>query len=85
MAYKVAAFGFYYYLADDFTSIIYLSIANMKNTILFGLAWGFTGMVMAQSEIIAHLGYHKTRNSVGNSLSALKNTQDAGFYATEFE
>ena len=57
----------------------------MKRFFLFYVSLCIAGMVMAQSKIIAHQGYHATKNSVGNSLSALKNAQDAGFFGTEFD
>ncbi len=38
---------------------------------------------MAQTQIIAHRGFHATQNSVRNSLSALKHAQDFGAYGSE--
>ncbi len=38
---------------------------------------------MAQTQIIAHRGFHATKNSVRNSLSALQHAQEFGAYGSE--
>lgn len=42
-----------------------------------------TNMALAQTQIIAHRGFHATKNSVHNSLSALKHAQDLKVYGSE--
>lgn len=40
-------------------------------------------MAIAQTQIIAHRGFHATKNSVRNSLSALQHAQDFGAFGSE--
>ena len=42
-----------------------------------------TALFAQTTQIIAHRGFHATKNSVRNSLSALQNAQDFGAYGSE--
>lgn len=42
-----------------------------------------TSLLHAQTEVIAHRGFHAKGNSTDNSLSALKNAQELGVYGSE--
>ncbi len=55
----------------------------MKRMLCFWSAMLIVCSVMAQTQIIAHRGFHATRNSAHNSLSALKHAQDFGAYGSE--
>lgn len=55
----------------------------MKKFLFFAVALFSAGSVFAQSQIIAHRGFHATDNSVRNSLSALVNAQDHKFFGSE--
>lgn len=39
----------------------------------------------AQTQVIAHRGFHATGNSYNNTISALKNAQQLGIYGSEFD
>lgn len=52
---------------------------------LFTLIAGclFAATLLAQTQVIAHRGYHAKEGSSKNSLSALKNAQDLGVFGSE--
>ena len=54
----------------------------MKKTFSLLIALLLTSATFAQTQIIAHRGYH-AKNSTDNSLSALKNAQDIKVYGSE--
>ena len=54
----------------------------MKKTFALLIALMLAGTSFAQTKIIAHRGYH-AKNSVQNSLSALRNAQDLKVYGSE--
>lgn len=54
----------------------------MKKTFSLLIALLLTSATFAQTQIIAHRGYH-AKNSVDNSISALKNAQDIKVYGSE--
>ena len=54
----------------------------MKKTFSLLIALLLTSTTFAQTQIIAHRGYH-AKNSTENSLSALKNAQDIKVYGSE--
>lgn len=39
----------------------------------------------AQTQVIAHRGFHATENSYNNTISALQNAQQLGIYGSEFD
>lgn len=48
--------------------------------------WSFVliaTLAIAQTQVIAHRGFHATKNSVRNSLSALQHAQDYGVFGSE--
>lgn len=55
----------------------------MKKTLTLMACLLMASMAFAQTRIIAHRGFHATNGSVRNSLSALKNAQQAGYYGSE--
>ena len=55
----------------------------MKKILLFAVALFSAGSLFAQSQIVAHRGFHATGNSVRNSLSALVNAQEYKFFGSE--
>ena len=54
----------------------------MKKTFSLLIALLLTSAAFAQTQIIAHRGYH-AKNSTDNSISALKNAQDINVYGSE--
>ena len=54
----------------------------MKKTFSLLIALLLTSAAFAQTQIIAHRGYH-AKNSTDNSISALKNAQDIKVYGSE--
>ena len=54
----------------------------MKKTFSLLIALLLTSAAFAQTQIIAHRGYH-AKNSTDNSVSALKNAQDINVYGSE--
>jgi glycerophosphoryl diester phosphodiesterase len=55
----------------------------MKKLLTLAVCLFSVTALCAQTQVIAHRGYHATKNSVRNSLSALVNAQDAGVYGSE--
>lgn len=55
----------------------------MKKFLTLALCLVASTAVFAQTQVIAHRGFHATQNSVRNSLSALKHAQDLGAYGSE--
>ena len=55
----------------------------MKKILFFAVALFSAGSLFAQSQIVAHRGFHATGNSVRNSLSALVNAQEYKFFGSE--
>ena len=55
----------------------------MKKLICLGSLLMVACTILAQTQIIAHRGFHATRNSAHNSISALKHAQDFGVYGSE--
>ena len=55
----------------------------MKKILTLALCLVASTAVFAQTQVIAHRGFHATQNSVRNSLSALKHAQDLGAYGSE--
>lgn len=55
----------------------------MKKFLTLALCLVASTAVFAQTQVIAHRGFHATQNSVRNSLSALKHAQDLGVYGSE--
>lgn len=55
----------------------------MKKIFTLALCLLASTALFAQTQVIAHRGFHATKNSVRNSLSALVNAQDAGHYGSE--
>ena len=55
----------------------------MKKLFVLVAALASATTLFAQSEIIAHRGFHATGNSARNSLSALVNAQEHDFYGSE--
>ena len=41
--------------------------------------------IFAQTQVIAHRGFHATGNSYNNTISALTNAQQLGIYGSEFD
>ena len=56
---------------------------TMKKLLTLAVCLFSVTALCAQTQVIAHRGYHATKNSVRNSLSALVNAQDAGYYGSE--
>ena len=54
----------------------------MKKTFSLLIALLLASTAFAQTQIIAHRGYH-AKNSTDNSISALKNAQDIKVYGSE--
>ena len=54
----------------------------MKKTFSLLIALLLTSAAFAQTQIIAHRGYH-AKNSADNSVSALKNAQDINVYGSD--
>ena len=55
----------------------------MKKLLTLAVCLFSVTALCAQTQVIAHRGYHATKNSVRNSLSALVNAQDAGYFGSE--
>ena len=56
----------------------------MKKFLTLAICLFASSALFAQTtQIIAHRGFHATKNSVRNSLSALQNAQDFGAYGSE--
>lgn len=55
----------------------------MKKILSFIVCCLFTGNLLAQTQVIAHRGYHAKEGSAKNSLSALKNAQELGVFGSE--
>lgn len=69
-------------------NVRYIDIVTNKNTTMkklltLAVCLFSVSALCAQTQVIAHRGYHATKNSVRNSLSALVNAQDAGVYGSE--
>ena len=56
---------------------------TMKKLLTLAVCLFSVTALCAQTQVIAHRGYHATKNSVRNSLSAWVNAQDAGYYGSE--
>ena len=56
---------------------------TMKKLLTLAVCLFSVTALCAQTQVIAHRGYHATKNSVRNSLSALVNAQDAGYFGSE--
>lgn len=56
---------------------------NMKKLISLAVCLFTVSTLCAQTEVIAHRGFHATKNSVRNSLSALQHAQDLGVFGSE--
>lgn len=55
----------------------------MKKIFALALCLMASTALFAQTQVIAHRGFHATKNSVRNSLSALQNAQDLGAFGSE--
>lgn len=44
-----------------------------------------SAVAFAQTEVIAHRGFHATNNSYDNTISSLKNAQELGVYGSELD
>lgn len=65
------------------TRLLTLKHITMKKLLTLAVCLFSVTALCAQTQIIAHRGYHATKNSVRNSLSALVNAQDAGYFGSE--
>ena len=65
------------------TRLLTLKNITMKKLLTLAVCLFSVTALCAQTQIIAHRGYHATKNSVRNSLSALVNAQDAGYFGSE--
>ena len=65
------------------TRLLTLKHNTMKKLLTLAVCLFSVTALCAQTQIIAHRGYHATKNSVRNSLSALVNAQDAGYFGSE--
>lgn len=57
----------------------------MKNFITFVIAIFATLSVTAQTQVIAHRGFHATKNSYDNTISSLQHAQELGVYGSEVD
>ncbi len=57
----------------------------MKRFASFLVLVGLTVSAAAQTQVVGHRGHHKTGDSYENTISALRNCQELGIYAMEFD
>lgn len=57
----------------------------MKRLFLTLLSLCAVVAVSAQTQVIAHRGFHATKNSYDNTISSLKHAQDLGVYGSELD
>ena len=55
----------------------------MKKSIMLAIATLMTTAAVAQTQVIAHRGFHTTKGSCRNSLAALKEARKLGIYGSE--
>ena len=55
----------------------------MKNIITFAACLLAVSAVCAQTQVIAHRGFHAKQGSANNTLSSLRNAQDLGVFGSE--
>lgn len=58
---------------------------HTNTIVLFALSLLFAGNITAQTLIIAHRGYWKTKGSAQNSITALQKANKLGCYGSEFD
>lgn len=56
---------------------------NMKKILMLTLGLLAATAISAQTQVIAHRGYHAKSGSYDNTISSLKNAQDLGIYGSE--
>ena len=57
----------------------------MKRLFISLLSLFAVATVSAQTQVIAHRGFHATKNSYDNTISALKHAQELGVYGSELD
>ena len=57
----------------------------MKKFITFAIAIFASATLFAQTQVIAHRGFHAINNSYDNTISSLKNAQELGVYGSEVD
>ena len=55
----------------------------MKKSIMLAIATLMATAAVAQTQVIAHRGFHTTKGSCRNSMAALKEAQKLGIYGSE--
>lgn len=75
------------YLSDFIYLCVWtnLKIIDMKRIFTSAIAIFATLAVAAQTQVIAHRGFHATQNSYDNTISSLKHAQTLGVYGSEVD